>query len=58
MPMVTAVATLEPEMAAKAAQAMMVATPRPAGRWRSHLLATSYRSLPTLPVSRIWLSRI
>lgn len=37
-PIVTAVATLEPEMAAKIAQAKIVATPMPPVRWPSHLL--------------------
>ena len=56
--MVTAVATEEPEIAAKIAQAKMVAMPRPPGRWPIHLLPSSKSPLPTLPVSMIWLIRI
>ena len=45
----SAVATLEPEMAANTVQAATVATPIPPGRWRSSVCAAPNRSSTTLP---------
>ncbi len=50
-----AVATLEPEIAAKIAQQNRVAIAKPPGKCLNHLLAISYRSLPTPLTNNIWL---
>ena len=47
--MVSAVATLDPEIAAKTVHAATVATPMPPGRWRSSVCAAPNRSSTTLP---------
>src|SRR5438477_5555036 len=46
MPMVAAVATLEPEIAAKIAHEKMLATASPPGRNETHRATAEYRPLP------------
>ncbi len=58
MPMVAAVAAPDPLMAAKKAQARMVAMPSPPGRCRTQTFITSKRSSPTRPSSRRRLIRM
>ena len=53
MPMVAAVAAPEPLIAAKNAQARIVAMASPPGRCRTQTFMTSKRSSPTLPSSKI-----
>ena len=52
MPIVAAVAAPEPLIAAKKAQARMVAMASPPGRCRTQAFITSKRSSPTFPSSR------
>ena len=54
VPIVAAVATDEPEIAANRPQEMMVATPRPPGQWPTHDCAAANNCWPAPHLSRMF----